>query len=105
MKHLTLDSALIHCTKAVTGQSRPMKKQQLQKSYVLLTKKNLRGSLVLAVFWMVLALVRASVLFGLLTKFKEENDAFDIIISFDEGVLSFLGMLWSFQKDHAWAVW
>ena len=44
-------------------------------------------------------------LFGLLTKSKEEEDGFDISISFDEGVLSFLGMLWSSPKGHAWAVW
>ena len=37
-------------------------------------------------------------LFGLLTKFKEEDNGFDISISFDRGVLSFLGMLWSSQK-------
>ena len=50
LEKLTLDSALIHCTKAVTGQNRPIKKQQLQKNYVLLTKKNLKGSLMLVVF-------------------------------------------------------
>ena len=37
-------------------------------------------------------------LFGLLTKFKEEDNGFDISISFERGVLSFLGMLWSSQK-------
>ena len=45
------------------------------------------------------------VLFGLLTKFKEEVDSFDISISFDEGVLSFLGMLGSSKKAMLWAVW
>ena len=37
-------------------------------------------------------------LFGLLTEFKKEDPGFNIHISFDRGVLNFLGLLWSSQK-------